>query len=253
MNISIINGIGNSMKYWANYICAVKREKILNESSIKFCISEYLVASENMEHNRNFTSNDQPIVKQVEFEKCYNIFKKRRADLYLELSEDSQNKAIFFEFKYLRDYNLTKMEFNRFVDDFLRLASLLKNMRCECYFMLVGNSERIKNMLVADNKSTRRNIDKIPEDKHNGINECLSLKYGNPQKVKLKELKCDNDKLHLERFVDEYTYNDNIKKLENNDELSITLKYPQTNTIENISDIGVYIWQIELDTNHNFV
>ena len=99
MNISIINGIGNSMKYWANYISAVKRAKILNESSIKFCISEYLVASENMEHNRNLTSNDQPIVKKVEFEKCYNIFKQRRVDLYLELSEDSQNKAIFFEFK----------------------------------------------------------------------------------------------------------------------------------------------------------
>lgn len=54
MNQAIINGIGNSMKHWANYIFDVKRGDIINESAIKYGISEYLVATENFSQRESF-------------------------------------------------------------------------------------------------------------------------------------------------------------------------------------------------------
>lgn len=248
MNISIINGIGNSMKYWANYICAVQRGKILNEGSIKYGISEYLVASENMDSNRNATSINQPSIKEVEFEKSHDVFKRRRSDLYFKASENDKTIEIYFEFKYLRGYSLPYEENNRYIDDLFRLASLLKNKsNCECYFMLVGNSETIKNILKTNSDTTRLTIAHISHHTSKDINECLSLEYNHPQTVKLINLKDDKDQPHLARFITKYEYKDEITKLENNDELNITLKYPKTSTNEMISDIGVYIWQIKIN------
>lgn len=248
MNISIINGIGNSMRYWANYICAVQRGKILNEGSIKYGISEYLVASENIHSNRNATSENQPLIKEVEFEKSHDVFKRRRSDLYFEVYENGQTIETYFEFKYLKGYTLPTEENNRYIDDFFRLASLLKNKsKCECYFMLVGNSETIKNLLKTNSDSTRQPINNTPKPASKDINECLSLEYNNPKTVNLNNFKDDKEQLHLDRFITRYDYKDAITKLDNNDELSITLKYPRTSTNELISDIGVYIWQININ------
>lgn len=248
MNISIINGIGNSMKYWANYICAVQRGKILNEGSIKYGISEYLVASENMDSNRNATSQNQPLIKEVEFEKSHDVFKRRRSDLYFEVSENGHTIETYFEFKYLKGYSLPYEENNRYIDDFFRLASLLKNKsKCECYFMLVGNSETIKNILKTNRDSTRLPINNTPNPTSKDINECLSLEYNIPKTVKLDSLKDDYKQLHLNRFNTKYDYRDAITKLDINDELSFTLKYPKTSTNDQISDIGVYIWQININ------
>ena len=63
----------------------------------------------------------------------------------------------------------------------------------------------------------------------------------------LDSLKDDYKQLHLNRFNTKYDYRDAITKLDINDELSFTLKYPKTSTNDQISDIGVYIWQININ------
>lgn len=75
----------------------------------------------------------------------------------------------------------------------------------------------------------------------------MSLEYNTPKTVKLNSLKDDKEQLHLNRFITKYDYRDAITKLDINDELCLTLKYPKTSTNEQISDIGVYIWQININ------
>ena len=107
--------------------------------------------------------------------------------------------------------------------------------------MLVGNSETIKNILKTNRDSTRLPINNTPSPTSKDINECMSLEYNIPKTVKLDSLKDDNKQLHFNRFITKYDYRDAITKLDINDELSFTLKYPKTSTNDQISDIGVYI------------
>ena len=259
MHKTIIDGIGNSMRYWANYICAVKRQKIINEGSIKYGISEYLISSENLLSGTSPTGKPQII--NVEFEKTNEIFIKRRTDLYIEVSEGSQKIGAYFEFKHLKTPS-NRQEINRYIDDFLRLASLVKqNPQCECYFMIVGIPKLVNSFLgdsTSRNESSseqgRLQISHIPpKSDYSDIKKCISLsrcKKG-MKSILLKELVYEENgtfKSHHKRFKNEYKYRDFItddKKITDADTIHFELKFtsqPDTNDM-----IGVYIWQIKIN------
>ena len=132
----IIDGIGDSMKHWANYIHDVKRGAIINESAIKFGISEYLVASEKFANKSSRNKNiGVPQIENIRFERTHDVFKNRRIDLSFNIAEGEDETEIFFEFKYLSDLHLPDRERDRYINDLFRLAALSKqnnkSKKCE--------------------------------------------------------------------------------------------------------------------------
>lgn len=256
MNQSIIQGIGNSMRYWANFICSVKRQKIINEGSIKYGTSEYLVANESLEPGRSHVMAT-PKIEKVEFEKTHEIFERRRTDLFLQVSSESNITNAYFEFKYLRT-PLQRSEINRYINDFLRLASLIKyDKQCECFFMLVGIQTEISNILSGSTSYVdASNADRSTENIKSGntiddsdVKKCLTLCNNEPKSLIIKDLTYTEKglkKSHLERFKNEYKYRDTIKdelQIKDTDTIQFELKYPSEKYGND--KIGVYIWQIK--------
>ena len=256
MNRTIIDGIGDSMKHWSNYIFDVKRGVILNEGSIKYGISEYLVSTENFyKGNSRTIVKGQPEIKDVKFEKTHKLFKNRSADLSFRVCEGDDVIDVYFEFKYIKKPTLPSEERERYIYDFFRLASLVKSAdgdNIECYFMLVGPQKMAKTLMSphnereAVNDEERMTINELPDSVHSEIVKCLPISKDATNHVILRELLCDGNP-YLNRFNEEYKYRDDINdevKLNLDDQMNITLKYTTDSPNEKI---GVYLWQINIE------
>lgn len=183
MNRTIIDGIGDSMKHWSNYIFDVKRGEILNEGSIKYGISEYLVSSENFYKGKSRTIvTGQPEIKDVKFEKIHKLFKNRSVDLNFKVCEGDDKIDVYLEFKYIKNIPLPPDERERYIFDFFRLASLAKsanNEKIDCYFMLVGPPSMAKTLMSLHNEGEvvngegRLKINELPNSIHSEIVKCL--------------------------------------------------------------------------------
>ena len=253
MNKVILDGIGNSMKHWANYIFDVKRGEILNESAIKFGISEYLVSTGNLYNRQNSGNTGQPRIKEIKFEQKYEIFKKRSADLNFKVCEANNEIDVFFEFKYMKKIPLSKNEMNRYVEDLLRLAALAKqtndSRNIECYFMLVGESKKIKSLQgkFDDKKEKSTPIKDLPNSEHFDIVKYLFISSQDPKNVILRDLRNNDGSNYLERFNTEYEYCDDVDeeaRLKMSDRLSVTLRYESIESTK--ENINVYIWQVNV-------
>lgn len=255
MNRTIIDGIGDSMKHWSNYIFDVKRGEILNEGSIKYGISEYLVSSENFyKGNSRTIVTGQPKIIDVKFEKTHKLFKNRSVDLNFKVYESEEVIDVFFEFKYIKKIPLPSDEKERYIYDFFRLASLAKlanGDKIECYFMLVGPTIMVKTLMSPLNEGeavddeSRMSINFLPNSVHSEMVNCLPKSKDTTNQIIIRELLCD-DNPYLNRFNEGYKYRDDIndeEKLSLDNQLNITLKYSTDSSNEKIS---VYIWQINI-------
>lgn len=256
MNRTIIEGIGDSMKHWSNYINDVKRGEILNEGSIKYGISEYLVSTENFYKAKSRTIvTGQPKIIDVKFEKTHKLFKNRSVDLNFKVCEGDNKIDVFFEFKYIKNIPLPPDERERYIFDFFRLASLVKSANgdnIECYFMLVGPPNMAKSLMStlngreAINDESRMPINNLPNSVHSEIIKCLPISKDATNHVKLSELRCE-DNPYLNRFHEDYKYRDNVNndvKLTLDNQINVTLKYTTDSPNEKI---GVYIWQVNIE------
>ena len=226
MNKTIIKGIGDSMKHWSNYIVDVKREEILNEGSIKYGISEYLVSTEKFyKGNSRTIVTGQPMIKDVKFEKTHILFKNRSVDLNFNVCEGDDVIDVYFEFKYIKNIPLPSEERKRYIYDFFRLASLAKSANgnnIECYFMLVGQQEKAKTLMSPHNEREVVNdeerviINELPNSIHSEIVKCLPKSKDATNHVILRELLCDGNP-YLNRFNEDYKYRDDI-----NDEIKLS-------------------------------
>lgn len=256
MSRTIIEGIGDSMKHWSNYINDVKRGEILNEGSIKYGISEYLVSTENFYKKEGRTIvTGQPEIKDVRFERTHKLFKNRSVDLNFKVCEGDDNIDVYFEFKYIKNTPLPPNERERYIFDFFRLASLVKSANdeeIECYFMLVGPSKKAKLLMSplnegeAVNDESRMSINNLPDSVHSEIVKCLPISKDATNHVTLRELRCE-DNPYLNRFHEDYKYRDDVNdeiKLSLDNQMNITLKYTTDSPNEKI---GVYIWQVNIE------
>ena len=243
------------LKHWSNYIFDVKRGEILNEGSIKYGISEYLVSSENFyKGNSRTIVTGQPKIINVKFEKTHKLFKNRSVDLNFKVYESEEVIDVFLEFKYIKKIPLPSDERERFIYDFFRLSSLAKlanGDKIECYFMLVGPQKMAKTLMSphtegeAVNDEERMIINELLDSIHSEIVKCLPISKDATNHVILRELLCDNNP-YLNRFNEDYKYRDDVNdevKLSLDNQLNITLKYT-TNSID--GKIGVYIWQVNI-------
>lgn len=149
---SFIADLGDSLSYWTSYLASVKRGHVLQESAIRYAISEFLEVNKHNECG-------SPIIKEYCFEQDHPYYKGKSSDLfyraaflnkdlesYFAPSEDNESatkeKEFTIEFKYVRDDARDKNgnEFKRYVKDLCRLHCISKNETdlAKCYFVVVG-------------------------------------------------------------------------------------------------------------------
>lgn len=130
--------LASAVIWWLNYISAVGRNYIINESSIKYPVAEYLEKSICEKNNIKFGFN-HPVL----FDRSLDLFYKR----------DDLETA--FEFKFIKDGSTTSPgEKQRIFNDLMRLFFLGPEQKG--YFLICGIKSEFKNSFMEI---------KIPSDK----------------------------------------------------------------------------------------
>ncbi|MFA5297582.1 MAG: hypothetical protein WC389_05165 [Lutibacter sp.] len=133
--------LASSVIWWLNYISAVGRDYIINESSIKYPVAEYL--------EKSICEKDK-----IKLEFNHPFLYKRSLDLFYE--KDGTKTA--FEFKYIKNGSTTKpSEKQRVFNDLLRLHYFLENGGDKAYFLICGKKDEFKHSFmeipIPDDKS----------------------------------------------------------------------------------------------------
>ena len=150
---SFIADLGDSLAYWTSYLTSVKRGPVLQESAVRYAISEFLEVNKHNDYG-------SPIIKEFNFEQDHPYFKGKSSDLFFRASfpntdpsslidppsqkkkKKKVEKDFTIEFKYIRDKarDTNGQEFRRYVIDLCRLHCISKNERnlSQCYFVVVG-------------------------------------------------------------------------------------------------------------------
>lgn len=149
---SFIADMGDSLSYWTSYLTSVKRGHVLQESAIRYAISEFLEVNKHNECG-------SPIIKEYCFEKDHPYYRGKSSDLYYKVAflnrdpaslfipstdngSDTEEKEFTIEFKYVRNEarDTNGNEFQRYVKDLCRLHCVYKNepTLAKCYFVVVG-------------------------------------------------------------------------------------------------------------------
>ena len=136
---SFIADMGDSLSYWTSYLTSVKRGHVLQESAIRYAISEFLEVNKHNECG-------SPIIKEYCFEKDHPYYRGKSSDLYYKVAflnrdpaslfipstdngSDTEEKEFTIEFKYVRNEarDTNGNEFQRYVKDLCRLHCVYKN------------------------------------------------------------------------------------------------------------------------------
>jgi len=76
---SFIADLGDSLAYWTSYLTSVKRGPVLQESAVRYAISEFLEVNK---HN----DCGSPIIKEFKFEQDHPYYKGKNSDLFFKAS-----------------------------------------------------------------------------------------------------------------------------------------------------------------------
>lgn len=124
--------LASSIIWWLNYLNAVGRNYVINESSIKYPVAEYLENSVSERDN-------------IKLEYNHPLLKKRSIDLYYK----NEGQKVAFEFKFIKNGSTTKKkEKQRVFDDLLRLHYFLENGGTKAYFLICGVKSEFKNSFM---------------------------------------------------------------------------------------------------------
>ena len=124
--------LASSVIWWLNYLNAIGRGYVINESSIKYPVAEYLEKSISEKDN-------------IKLEYNHPLLKKRSIDLYYK----NDKEQIAFEFKYIKNGSTTKpSEKQRVFNDLLRLHYFLENGGDKAYFLICGKKDEFRNSFM---------------------------------------------------------------------------------------------------------
>lgn len=149
IEISRFDNFVDAICYWFGYQVKLGRDKMLNESSLRFPIAEVL------------TSGDIN-VEQIILEKLHPLFKSKRLDLVV-YSKNSIEDVISeaYEFKIAKYTSENSIEHQRVFDDIVRLAYLNKYKHVDTYFLMCGRFDEFKQFFVGDIKKLNTDKDKL--------------------------------------------------------------------------------------------
>jgi len=260
-----IRRLGNSLLHWTNYICAVNREAILNEGSIKYGISEFLEVAKNefKRPNRNLGFlKGVPRVIDYQFEYSHPLFNGKTVDLLVEMNKpnDSINKEdIYFEFKYIHNKGIDSDELKRYIADVFRLYALSLNNLGSCYFILLSSEYNFDNRFYKDIQPLAKN-DENEIDDYKRRDAFLHMLFDHnclesyPVKVSDLNGHLVKNPNPLESFHQDYIYRQRQKikgksvdgpiiNISPDDKIYMKRLYPES-IDKGGTNMCVYIWQI---------
>lgn len=250
--------IGTALVDWTNYIIDVNRINILNESSIKYAISELLeVIKTDQKVNSKSRApmyGNMPSILNYKFEFTHPIFSDRSIDLQIEGSYSEENYS-FMEFKFVTKESTQSDKLQLYANDIFRLYALAKDTdkSVSTYFLAIGEMDIYKEVFGIENRKQNPKM-KISEkdfepDNTNRpstkfFNILLPQDFNMPLNIDLSA--CDYINGFLSRFNEDYEYRDETKKIENTDTVKIDLEFSNLNSMDYRSNktMAVQIWHI---------
>ncbi len=120
------NKLIHSVTYYLSYQDRIGRDFMINESSLKYPVADYL------------TGLEMPLAN-IQLEFSHPTLKKRQLDL---ITTDNSKKKIenVFEFKMAKPETRYEPEQKRIFNDLMRLH-LITKANVSCYFIMVGTAE----------------------------------------------------------------------------------------------------------------
>lgn len=138
--------MASAVVWWLNYLSAIGRNYVINESSIKYPVAEYLEKSIGEKDN-------------IKLERNHPLLKSRSLDLYYK----KDTEEIAFEFKYIKDGSTLKpSEKQRVFNDLLRLHYFLESGGTKAYFLICGIKSEFKNSFMKIPKPTSSTLPIAP-------------------------------------------------------------------------------------------
>jgi len=205
---NFIADLGNSLANWTSYLASVKRGPILQESAIRYAVSEFLEVSK---HCDGVT----PVIEHYHFEQDHPYYKGKRSDLFFrasipdvtsksfidpnnpdnppvtvgttkEVNMKKEPKEFSIEFKYIREEAAQPKgdEYKRYIKDLCRLFCISKNEKtlAKCYFVVVGEYfpfyayfYQIPKTDYASKSDTNTNIEKVESLTHEAQGQYVEL------------------------------------------------------------------------------
>ena len=266
MKNPLMSRIGTALVDWTNYIIDVNRFKILNESSIKYAVSELLevlrlkTASEKGSQNPPIFG-EVPFIYDYTFEYLHPIYKNRDFDLHISTSNEEYIYTAM-EFKFLADNSLSDSALKLYIYDLLRLYALTKdnNLRVSPYFLIIGEMSNYKEVFGIDKNSQALNM---PPEVGHGVKEegqssenipysatlftkVLPQDLQDVKETKLSELKNSENVSMLDSFNGDYKLREGKEALKGSDKMKIELEFSNLGGHDYRTDksMAVQIWHI---------
>jgi hypothetical protein len=186
----------HAVTYYLSYQEKIGRAFMINESSLKYPVADYL------------TSLEMPL-KNIKLEYSHPELKKRQIDL---ITIDSYLQVKYaFEFKVARPTTRNDVEQKRIFNDLMRLYLLKKST---CYFIIAGKfSDFIQNFrsIVSSKPTTNSNTDlPIPQGFYS---EWFEFKVNGVKTFDVKNTSKQDYKQIYQAFVDDYKPKGNVLDL----------------------------------------
>jgi len=198
------NTLIHSISYYLSYQDRIGRSFMVNESSLKYPVADYLTSLKMSSAN-------------IRVEYYHPFLQKRQIDLII--TDDSQNIETAFEFKLAQSHTKYEAEQKRIFNDLMRLYLLSKTKATSAYFVVAGKeSDFIQSFRSIPSERPKSNIKKdLPEPK-GFYTKWFTFKANESQTFNIKNAS-DSE------YVDIYNAFLNKYKLQDS---SITLDLPDT-------------------------
>ena len=188
----------HAVTYYLSYQERIGRNFMVNESSLKYPVADYL------------TGFEMPLA-HIQLEYPHPKLKGRRIDLVIRPTEDKIEKAFEFKIAKYETQNLTEQK--RIFNDLMRLHLIASQCNSYCYFMIVGKQEEF----ISYFRSTPQNKNNPTlEDKEKAIpgskgfyTEWFGFKEDEQKTFNVKNSLNDVYKNIYQAFPDDYNSKDN--------------------------------------------
>jgi hypothetical protein len=190
MNSIDFNKLIHSATYYLSYQDKIGRSFMINESSLKYPVADYL------------TSLEMPLAN-IQLEFSHPDLKKRNIDL---ITTDNSKKKIerAFEFKISKQVTKYESEQKRIFNDLMRLYLMGKSNGCLCYFLIAGTQSDFIQYFrsIVTNRPTGNTKDlPIPEGFYT---EWFKFKAGDEQTFTVKSVSGTDYEIIYKGFIKKY-------------------------------------------------
>ena len=198
MNSIDFNKLIHSATYYLCYQDRIGRGFMIDESSLKYPIADYL------------TSLEIPL-SNIQLEYSHPDLKKRNIDL---VTTEAQNIENAFEFKISRQNTKYEPEQKRIFNDLMRLHLIAKSGNSNCYFLIAGTQSEFIQFFrsIVSQRPTSNNKDlPLPEGFYT---EWFKFKVGEEQPFDVKNVKGSEYEKIYKAFLKDYKPKKRGNKLE---------------------------------------